>query len=268
LSPRALEADLEAYAAPLLAEGEEITTPGIDTELAMTPLEVSSEEISADDTVLLATQITGENVGYIYIEAARYDEDNEVYILEDVDYVAADDTGQLDGVFYPVWTQADLDDFIVEWSPTLYTLSDGETEAFVLLEPSVYGQAESDTEYVTRGIYTLGESGETRYALMYFDGNLEYKSIYGYLEAEGTGALREITPHIGDAFTVIEQWYTLTDDDEWVVDENLGDTLFFNGEPFAVTTYAGYAGEYVLGITVSDVLDNSITEYATVTVVE
>ncbi len=67
----------------------------------------------------------------------------------------ADDTQEVDGVAYPVWTDKDLEDFIFEWSPTVYSISDGETEAFALLEPEVYGASDEDAEYAVYGVYTF-----------------------------------------------------------------------------------------------------------------
>lgn len=261
-------AELDEYAAPLLAVEEAITTPGVDTELSMTPLEVSSDEITAAETVLLATQITGENVGYIYIEVTRWDEESEAYILEDMDFIASEESAESDGIIYPLWTGEDLDDFIYEWSPTIYSLSDGVDEAFALFEPEVYGAGQADTEYVVRGIYTYADSGVERYALMHFDGDLNYKYTFGFPNLDGTGAPRELTPRQGDYFTILEQRYVLDDADEWVITEQPGDTLTFAGKPFTATAYESYPGEYSLGIIVDDLLDNSIAEYATVTVIE
>lgn len=261
-------ADLDDYAAPLLADEDAITTPGVTTELTMTSLEVSEEEITVNDTVLLGTQIQGENVGYIYIEVARYDEEAEAYILEDLDFIASEQNEEIDGVVYPLWTGRDLDDFLYEWSPTIYALSDGTTEAFALFEPEVYGEDTQNTEYVVRGIYTFANSGEERYALIHFDGDLNYKSIFGFQDRDGSGAPRQITPRKGDQFTVLEQWYTLDDASEWVISEHPGETLTFAGQPFTAIAYEGYAGEYSLGIIVEDLLDNTTAEYATVQVVE
>lgn len=262
------KADLAAYAAPLFSDESEITTPGVDTELSMTPLEVSSDEITADDTVLLATQITGENIGYVYIEVTRYDEEHEAYILEDLDFIASDLSAETDGVIYPEWTADDLDDFVYEWSPTIYSLQAGDEEAFALFEPEVYGEGSADTEYVVRGIYTLADGQTERYALIHFDGDLNFKSIFGFQDIDGSGAPRQITPRKGDTFTILEQWYVVDENGEWVITEQLGDTLTYTGQPFTVNAYAGYPGEYSLGIIVDDLLDNEIAEYATVNVVE
>lgn len=260
-------ADIAEYSAPLLEDVEYAETPGIESDLALTPIEVSSEEIATDETVLLATSISGADVGYIYVTAARYDEESESYSIEDMDFVAADDTQELDGVFYPVWTDQDMEDFIFEWSPTVYALSDGETEAFALLEPTVYGAGGADTEYAVRGIYTFA-GGQERYAIMYFDGDLVYKRTIGFSGEGGTGAPRAITPRAGDTFTILDQWIEADEDGNEVINEYLGETLTFQGAPFEVIAYEGYAGDYSLSITATDLNGNEVTEYAAVTVVE
>lgn len=119
-----------------------------------------------------------------------------------------------------------------------------------------------------RGIYTLADGQTERYALIHFDGDLNFKSIFGFQDIDGSGAPRQITPRKGDTFTILEQWYVVDENGEWVITEQLGDTLTYTGQPFTVNAYEGYAGEYSLGIIVDDLLDNEIAEYATVNVVE
>ncbi len=265
-------ADIEVYAAPLLEdvsqEGDAVFAPGVESELFIAPIEVSSEEIAAGETVLLGTSIAGGNVGYIYIEAARYDEASDSFSIEDRDFVLADDTEEIDGVAYPVWRETDLEDFIFEWSPTVYTLSDGETEAFILLDPAVYGGDGGDSEYDVYGLYTFADSGEKREAVMTYDGNLEFVSVYGFTGNGGTGAPREITPQAGDQFTVYEEWIEADVDGSEIRNWYLGDTLTFNGEPFTVAAYDAYPGVYSVAITVQDLNGNEISEYATVMVTE
>jgi hypothetical protein len=264
----AAEFDLADYAAPLLETAPEMAAPGIDTELSMEPLEVSQDEITAGESTLLSTQISGENVGYVYIEVSRYDEESEAYVVEDLDYIAAEETVEFDGIYYPAWSAEDLEEFIFEWEPTLYSLSDGETEAFALLEPSVYGASDQEGEYDVRGIYTFADSGQERYAILKFNGLLDYKGMLAFTGAEGTGAPRALLPQAGDTFTILEQWYQLDEEGEWEVGEYIGDTLTFGSKPFTVNAYDSYPGEYSLGILVSDLLDNTIAEYATVYVRE
>ena len=264
----AAEFDLADYAVPMLETAPEMTSPGIDTELSMEPLEVSQDEITAGESTLLSTQISGENVGYVYIEVSRYDEESEAYVVEDLDYIAAEETVEFDGIYYPAWSAEDLEEFIFEWEPTLYSLSDGETEAFALLEPAVYGASDQEGEYDVRGIYTFADSGQERYAILKFNGLLDYKGMLAFTGAEGTGAPRALLPQAGDTFTILEQWYQLDEEGEWKVGEYTGDTLTFGSKPFTVNAYESYPGEYSLGILVSDLLDNTIAEYATVYVRE
>jgi len=263
-------ADTSAYAVPLLEEsdaGDVAYAPGVDAELSLNPIEVSSDSITADDTVLLQTSISGENIGYIFIEAALYDEESDSFVIVDRDFVAADDTQEVEGVAYPVWTDKDLEDFIFEWSPTVYTLSDGETEAYVLLDPATYGASGSDSEYSVYGTYSFAGGGE-RQAVMMFDGDLNLKSIFGFTGADGTGAPRAITPQKGDQFTPFEEWIEADEDGNMVTNQYAGDTLTFSGKPFTVTAYDALAGDYVLGITVTDLFGNETSEYANVTVTE
>jgi hypothetical protein len=261
-------ADIEEFAGPLLEEDEVADTPGIESDLSLTPIEVSSDTIAADETVLLQTSISGENISYIYIEAARYDEETDSFSIEDQDFVLADDTQEIDGVAYPVWTEKDLEDFIFEWSPTVYTISDGETEGFALLEPEVYGASDEDSEYAVYGVYTFADSGEERSAVMLFDGTLAFKSIFGFSGADGTGAPRAITPRAGDQFTIFEKWIELDEDENEVVNEYMGDTLTFGNGPLTVTAYDAFPGEYSVAITVVDLNGNAVSEYAAVTVTE
>lgn len=265
-------ADIEAYAAPLFDDAtqdiQNASPPGVDTEVSIAPIEVSSDEVAAGDTVLLSTSISGTNVGYIYVEAARYDEESDSFSIEDRDFVLADVTESIDGVAYPVWSEIDLEDFIFEWSPTVYSLSDGENEAFALLDPAVYGTGDSDSEYDVYGIYTFTDSGEERDAVMTFDGALNFTSIFGFSGPNGTGAPREITPNAGDTFTVYEEWIEADTDGNDVRNLYAGDTLTFNDTPFTITAYDAYPGEYSVAITVEDLNGNNISEYANVTVTE
>ncbi len=282
------EADLTAYAAPLLeAPAEagtseagaseassadqgtpELTAPGVPTDIALTPIEVSDESIGAGETTLLQTSISGENVAYIYVEAARYDEESDSYSIEDRDFVLADDTQDVDGVAYPVWTSKDLEDFVFEWSPTVYSISDGETEAFALLEPEVYGASDEDAEYAVYGVYTFADSGQERSAVMRFNGNMEFKNIFGFSSDDWTGAPRQITPQKGDQFTIYETWVEQDEDGNEVQNMYPGDTLTFGDQPFTVTAYDAYPGEYSVAITVEDLNGNTVSEYANVTVEE
>ena len=117
-------------------------------------------------------------------------------------------------------------------------------------------------------LYQNADSGNEREATMYFDGALEFKSIFGFSAANGAGAPREFTPQQGDQFTIYEEWVETDDDGNEVNNQYLGDTLTFSGQPFTVTAYAAYPGEYSVAITVEDLNGNTMSEYANVPVTE
>ena len=113
VDPSMRYADLSAWSLPLLERDGTLapddgrpggTGPVAVPSVAVAPLAVSAEEVAADGSVTLSTQITGDDVGYIYVEVTLFDEETGSYILQDLDYVAADDTQSLNGVEYPVWT--------------------------------------------------------------------------------------------------------------------------------------------------------------------
>ena len=112
VDPSMRYADLSAWSLPLLERDGTLapddgrpggTGPVAVPSVAVAPLAVSAEEVAADGSVTLSTQITGDDVGYIYVEVTLFDEETGSYILQDLDYVAADDTQSLNGVEYPVW---------------------------------------------------------------------------------------------------------------------------------------------------------------------
>ncbi|MCB0125910.1 MAG: hypothetical protein KDE58_26825, partial [Caldilineaceae bacterium] len=78
----------------------------------------------------------------------------------------------------------------------------------------------------------------------------------------------QITPRQGDTFTVLDHWYTINDDGEWILEKSPGTTLTYTGQPFTAEAYTSDPGEYVLGIIVTDLLDNTTAEYVDVTIVE
>ena len=224
--------DLDQYAAPLLDGEAQAAGPDVASSLSIAPLEASTEQLTAGQTVTLSTQIGGGgDVGYIYIEASRFDPETDSYVIEDVDFVAADDTAAYGGINYPVWTEGDLADFSFDWEPTIYALSDGQTEAIALLDPTAYGIGDEDTEYEVRGIYTFADTGEMRAVTMTFDGTLTYRRLLSFTGEDGTGAPRAMTPIQGDTFTISEDRYELDADGAWVVNEYPGDTLTFGARP-------------------------------------
>lgn len=276
VDPSMRDADLSAWATPLLeraglvdpTSGEPAEVPiATQSEVTVAPIAVSADEVPADGSVTLSTSISGADVGFIYVEASRYDEESGSYVLEDVDYVAAKDTQDVSGVEYPVWAPGDLDAFDFTWAPTVYALSDGTTEATALLDPTVYSTNPEDLEYQVSGTYTFSDSGEQRAAQLVFDGTLAYRGLLTWTGGGGMGAARAFQPRPGDTFTVTERRYVQDEGGEWLISEAPGDTVTFGDGPIQVIPYPSLPGEYSVGIIATDLQARESAEYATVRVV-
>ncbi|MEW5941399.1 MAG: hypothetical protein AB1750_17170, partial [Chloroflexota bacterium] len=258
--------DAAANSAP--DPGAALVIPG-SGEITIEPLTLSTLEVGPDESINIATTITGSNIGYVYYFVSYYDPDSDSFLTADMGFIAAEQTREVGGIFYPDWGDGPISiDF--DWEPTLYFMSDGneDNDQFAFFEPTVYGvDVESDV-YTVRGLYTFAGTGTEVYAEMDFDGYGNFLSVFGFEGDGGTGAPHEITPQPGDQFTIYEEWleFDTNPDGEFV--DYLGGTMTFGDQPFFWQPYYAYAGDYILGILVEDLNGNIYFEYALVTVTE
>lgn len=234
-------------------------------QITLSPVQKDKSQVSIRDTVLLSTNVSGDNVGYIYFFTGFLDRQSGSVALIDRDYLEAADTKEAGGVSYPDWGQGD---FKLEfgWEPLAYAITDGQTRAQAALMPESYGQSYEETVYTVDGTYTY-QDGEQRYARAYFrDGLL--RKVMGFNQgADNPGAPWEITPEAGDKFTVLETW--LEPDGQGGVNtvQQAGQTLTFSeDQPFEWVELDAAAGEYVVGFIVADLEGNTTEAYTTVTV--
>lgn len=227
--------------------------------LQMAPLTLSAEVVSIGQTVNLQTEVSGDRLAYIYTFIGRILPDEELLVIEDEDYIFADENNEVEGVIYPVWPEGSVSvDY--DWEPYIYAINDGTNSVRALLSPDTY-DAESPT-YSTNGIFTFADSGEQRYATLYFrDGELT--EVFGFTGDAATsgGSPREITPRPGDQFTVLEEGYTLSDEAESETFSREGGTLTFSQEPFFVEEIPAPAGSYILGFIAEDVDGQTQEQY-------
>lgn len=227
--------------------------------LQMAPLTLSAEVAAIGQAVNLTTEVSGDRLAYIYTFIGRILPNEEVLLIEDQDYIFADQNNEVDGVVYPVWPEDSVSvDYV--WEPYIYAISDGTTSVRALLSPDTY-DAESPT-YSTDGIYTFAGSGEQRAAILYFrDGELT--EVFGFTGADvsGGGSPREITPRPGDQFTVLEQGFNLSETADSEDFSREGGTLTFGAEPFFVEDIPAPAGSYILGFIAEDVDGQTQEQY-------
>jgi hypothetical protein len=132
--------------------------------------------------------------------------------------------------------------------------------------PAVYGASAEEAVYTINGIYTFADSGEQRYAQLYFmDGKLT--KVYGYQGADFAGAPAEITPSFGDTFTIQQRWMDLDASGHVTqIVEIPGDILTFRNDN-SLTWSAKYApvGDYLVGFIVSDLDGNTSQTFTRIT---
>jgi hypothetical protein len=239
----------------------DIVAPGA-SELSIGPIEISDTEITGDEVVNVSTTVTG-NVAYIHSALYFWDPSTESYWIGDVSYYIAENTVSVDGVNSPDYGPSPVQ-VQYEWSPALYTLTDGEHDAFVLLEPAEYLSADGDTVYAVYGQYTDALSNTPVDARFYFDASGNFLYAYAFPDNDNNGASNpvEITPQPGDHFTDYIQYYTYDSNDEPIYDYVPSDDVFTWGEQ-GFSFYSSYPadGEYAVGIIAYDFDGNFVANY-------
>jgi hypothetical protein len=239
----------------------EIVAPGA-SQLTVAPIQISDTEISGDETVTVTSTVEG-NVAYIHTALYFWDPDAETYWIGDVSYYIAENTVTVDGVNLPDYGESPVQ-VQYEWSPTLYSLTDGEHNAFVLLEPAEYLSADGETVYQLYGQYTDALSGTPVEASLYFDADGNFLYAYAFPDEDDNGASTpvEITPQIGDQFTDYVQFYTFDADNNASFSYELSDDVFTWGEQ-GFSFYSSYPvdGEYAVGIVAYDFDNNQVANF-------
>ena len=256
--------DLDASAAAVPETLEPISGPGAGP-INVSQLRYSDSVAAPERPVLLSVDITGQNVGYVYLYVGFYDPEANSLFVADMDYLESAGSRDIDGVYYPDW--GDSGDFTMEfeWEPVLFAINDGVDSVVALFSPLRYGATAEDAVYTVEGIYYFADS-EARYARLYFrDGHL--RQVYGFTGQSGTGAPREIIPQTGDRFTVLESWMDL-DRQGRAVDTAMqeGGTLTFRDHMFIWETLDAAVGDYVIGFVVEDLDGNRYPVYETISV--
>lgn len=241
-----------------------VVAPGAEP-IKLLPIEISTDAISQDGSVLLTSQVEGKNIAYVYTFAGYVDEVTGAVLVTDMDFVFTDNTKEVGGVFYPDFRNPQPFLLEWEWTPTLYTLNDGSLSSFALFEPEDYGAPDEAAIYSVYGIYTSSDGSEPNYAVATFaEGTL--LQVFAFSGADGSGAPWEILPRVGDQFMVL---YTiLTEDENGVLMTSYedGDVFTFGEQSFTVEAIPAPDGVYVVGFIAVDFDGNEYSQFAPVTV--
>ena len=244
--------------------GATIEGPGTGG-VSVSAVTMSSDTAAPGRPVVLSTDISGENVGYVQLFVGFFDQASSSIFVADQDYLESSETREIDGVYYPVWPS---DGFAMEfeWEPVVFAISDGVDSVVALFKPEVYGATFEDAVYSVDGTYTYASGGESRYARLYFsDGVL--RQVFGFTGEAGVGAPREITPSTGDTFTILDKWLDLDDSGNPAGTVSVeGGSLTFGDTMFTWEELDAAAGVYVVGFVVQDLDGNSYETLDVVTV--
>jgi hypothetical protein len=235
--------------------------------IQVSSITASSDTASPSQPVLLSTDISGENVGYVYLFAGFLDQEaNSIYVA-DMDYLDSGDTQEIDGVYYPNWGEGAFT-MEFEWEPLMFAVNDGTTSVTAALMPQSFGASSEQAVYAVDGIYTDANGGESRYARLYFSNGL-LRQVFGFTGTDFTGAPHEINPNTGDTFTILDKWMDLdASGGAATMASQEGGTLTFGNQPFTWKEMNAAPGQYQVGFIVKDLDGNSYETYTTITVTQ
>ncbi|MBN1979348.1 MAG: hypothetical protein JW918_18275 [Anaerolineae bacterium] len=244
--------------------GASVSGPGAGG-IKVSSITLSDSVAAPGRPVLLSADISGPNVGYVYLFVGFYDQASNAIFVADTDYLESADTREIDGVYYPAWGEGAFT-MEFEWEPIVFAIDDGVDSVVAHFTPQSYGVSYEQAVYSVDGIYTYADSGESRYARLYFsDGVL--RQVFGFTGEGGVGAPREIIPQTGDTFTVLEKWLDLDARGNVAqVSAQEGGTLTFHDRMFTWEELDAAPGAYIVGFIVEDLDGNQYAEYTQVMV--
>ena len=258
--------DSAARASVIPASDLPSRAPGLG-KISISALRLSSGSAAPGQPVTMRADISGTNIGNIFLFVGYYDQNSNSIFVADTDFLESPDTQQVDGVYYPKWGDKGAFTVKFDWDPYVFTISDGQNSAVALFTPQQYGATAADAIYSVDGLYKYASGGDSLNARLNFrDGKLV--SVFGITGQADTGAPHEIIPQTGDTFTILEKWLQL--DAQGQVQKTVYQasqmTLTFSGQPFTwQETYAA-AGNYIVGFVVTDLDGNSQEVYDQVVV--
>lgn len=245
----------------------EIVAPGAGW-IEINPILAEDVALAPGEITSLETEIRGEQIGFIYLFVGLYYEEYDSILIADTDFVDAE-SKLVGGVHYPDWGEDEAVPLFFNWEANLWGLNDGVTSDFVMFAPESFGATEGPATYSVEGFYTSVDTGESRDALVFFEGG-ELTRVLGFFGEGDVGAPRQIQVKPGDTFTVVHQWIDIIDPDEGVVEYSTSDgtTFVFGSQPFTWEILPAFEGSYLVGFMVEDLEGTLFEEYTWIDVVE
>jgi len=246
------------------APNTRVRAPGTGT-IDVSPIVLSSNEAAPDQPVTLTSKLRGKNIGYVYLFLGYIDQESNSVMVTDIDYLESPKTTEVEGVFYPQWSDNESFNLEYEWKPTVFAISDGEKTVSAVLNPTLFGASGKDAVYTVDGYYSAADSGDSRFAKLYFrDGKLQ--QVFAFTGDNQSGAPHEMVPQTGDTFTILDKWLDPVSGGGFKESMQKGESLTFGDNMFTWKELYAAAGDYIIGFIVTDLDGNSKEVYEKVTV--
>ncbi len=273
----------ESKTAVIPSRSTDVSGPGAG-EIQIGNFSLSTNTVSVGDVISFNTEVTGTNVGYVYMQYGWFAQDvRSMLVVLGMDYIRSDQSREVGGTYYPDWGTSGQIPVYYEFEPRLFFIADEfeENISFVEVVVSNYGATEDDSLITVPGIFTLKNSGRELYAEMKFNSVGEMIELIGYSGAiqivedeaygsgtfqieysseEGTGTPYPITPSVGDTFMPFFIGYVLEED---VYLNVKSDPIAFGENPFKLIgeSVADFDIEfpYYVAVAVED-LDGVLTD--------
>lgn len=226
--------------------------------ISVSAIEASAQTIGTLDSIELSTVISGENIGYIYLFTGMLNEASNSIWVADMDYLESPETAEQNGVYYPLWPQADQFRLNYEFEPVVFTIRDGTQEVLALFNPQSYGKDYQDATYAVDGTYTFQDSGESHSAQLLFKDERLYKVLI-FVGSDEVGAPYEVSPNVGDSFSPSRRWMDLDSNGNVIgTSYDQADSFSFSGGLVSLGSQFLPSADYLVGILVSD-MDGNVT---------
>ncbi len=232
--------------------------------IEISALKLSATEAAPDRPVTIQAELKGKNIGYVYLFVGFVDANSKSIFVADMDYLSSPKTREVDGLFYPQWSDNETFNLVYKWNPTVFALSDGKKSVTALFAPASYGAKAEDAVYTLDGYYTQVD-GEERFARLYFI-NKQLRQVFLFTGDRETGAPHEVIPQTGDKFTLLQKWLEADSAGKMKTVFERGETLTVGAAAFTWKELYAAAGSYQVGFIVSDLDGNTQEAYKTLTV--
>ena len=241
-------------------------------QISIAPLTLSANSIQSGDILNIQTDISGDNVAYIYlIGIVKHSSDNR-YLLYAIDYLQKDERNQeQNGVAYPVWDRTNgLIHISVDWDLSGNAICEGTNCVLALVNPDKYTPQPEKRLYYVEGWYVYSETGKRIEATMYFYNQGDFLMRNIIANPVGNDSIKipsALTPKPGDQFLTMNTELTVDVNGMLQGTSHEGFTLTFGDHPFQFgNTGDPSPAEYVVGIMVQDMDGNKTRQFAPVTV--